>query len=608
VVKLREGGHERGGALRVGVRAASLAIYLAGVLAPGGAVAATGDLTQKPGAAGCVSAVGLCLPGAALDGAASVTVSPDGASVYVASQTSAAVTIFDRAADGTLTQKPGAAGCISEAGTAPCAKGDGLDAAASVTVSPDGASVYVASPLSGAVAIFDRAADGTLTQKLAPSRCISESGTPPCTGGDGLDGAFSVTVSSDGASVYVASLESSAVTVFDRAADGTLMQKPGAAGCISQSGIAPCAKGDGLNGATSVTVSPDGANVYVASLDGDAVAIFNRAADGTLTQKLAPSRCISESGTAPCAKGDGLDQPLLVTVSPDGANVYVASANSSAVTIFDRAADGTLTQKPGAAGCISEAGSAPCTKGDGLDAAASVTVSPDGASVYVASAEGDAVAIFDRAADGALAQKLGEAACISQTGSAPCTKGDGLDSAYSVTVSPDGTSAYVASHVSDAVAIFDREPIPPSLLAPAPDTIKPRLSALKLLPRRFKAARKGATISAAPPGAKVTYKLSENAKVRFRIERALPGRRVGKRCQKPRRSNRHHKRCTRFSTLRGSFARQSKAGRNSFHFSGRLRGRKLAPGRYRLRAVATDAAGNASRPRRTGFRVKAGHR
>jgi hypothetical protein len=33
------------------------------------------------------------------------------------------------------------------------------------------------------------------------------------------------------------------------------------------------------------------------------------------------------------------------------------------------------------------------------------------------------------------------------------------------------------------------------------------------------------------------------------------------------------------------------AGANSFHFSGRLSAKKLAKGRYRLQAVASNAAG-----------------
>ena len=70
--------------------------------------------------------------------------------------------VFDRAGDGTLTQKPGPAGCISDTGAGRCRDGTALDvlasdgASLSVAVSPDGKSVYVASRLSNAVAIFDR--------------------------------------------------------------------------------------------------------------------------------------------------------------------------------------------------------------------------------------------------------------------------------------------------------------------------------------------------------------------------------------------------------------------------------------------------------------------
>jgi DNA-binding beta-propeller fold protein YncE len=42
-----------------------------------------------------------------------------------------------------------------------------------------------------------------------------------------------------------------------------------------------------------------------------------------------------------------------------------------------------------------------------------------------------------------------------------CADGTGLIGATGVTVSPDGQNAYVASFDSDAVAVFDREPIPP---------------------------------------------------------------------------------------------------------------------------------------------------
>ena len=215
--------------------------------------------------------------------------------------------------------------------------GTALDAARSVTVSPDGKNAYVASGATGAVAVFDRGADGTLTQKPGAAACISDAGAAPCVDGSALGGAFEVTVSPDGKNAYVASLGSGAVAVFDRAADGTLTQKPGTAACVSDTGAGPCADGTGLDGALGVMVSPDGNNAYVASSGSDAVAVFARAADGTLTQMA--GRCVSDTGAGPCVDGTALDVASSVTVSPDGHSVYVASQLSSAVAVFARAAE-----------------------------------------------------------------------------------------------------------------------------------------------------------------------------------------------------------------------------------------------------------------------------
>lgn len=87
------------------------------------------------------------------------------------------------------------------------------------------------------------------------------------------------------------------------------------------------------------------------------------------------------------------------------------------------------------------------------------------------------------------------------------------------------------------------------------------------------------------------------------LERALKGRKKGKKCVAPNRRNRRARRCTRYRLLKGPIAHIAKPGLNSFRFTGRLRGRKLRPGRYRLVMVATDAAGNRSKPKRAPFRV-----
>src|ERR671914_382054 len=109
--------------MRRGARLAKtglLCVLVSGGLMAADAAATTGDLTQKPGVAGCWSALGVCSPGAAPAGARSVTVSPDGRSAYVASGSGGAVAVFDRGEDGTLTQKVGAAACVSDTGTGPC--------------------------------------------------------------------------------------------------------------------------------------------------------------------------------------------------------------------------------------------------------------------------------------------------------------------------------------------------------------------------------------------------------------------------------------------------------------------------------------------------------
>jgi hypothetical protein len=134
------------------------------------------------------------------------------------------------------------------------------------------------------------------------------------------------------------------------------------------------------------------------------------------------------------------------------------------------------------------------------------------------------------------------------------------------------------------------------------DTTDPQASALRLDPARFRAAARGSSI-AARTGATVSYRLSEPASVLFRVERRAAGRRVGKRCVKPNRSNRRRKRCTRWLRQRGSFTHSGQAGANSFRFTGRLRGRKLRPGRYRLVGLPTDLAGNSGAAIRATFRI-----
>ena len=107
-------------------------------------------------------------------------------------------------------------------------------------------------------------------------------------------------------------------------------------------------------------------------------------------------------------------------MSLDGQHVYVASRDSHAVTVFRREmTTGALTQLAGRAGCIAENGDGlTCAAGVGLREAVSLTLSLDGTNLYVASQVSNAVAVFARnRATGELTQLSGVAGCISENGS-----------------------------------------------------------------------------------------------------------------------------------------------------------------------------------------------
>ena len=144
--------------------------------------------------------------------------------------------------------------------------------------------------------------------------------------------------------------------------------------------------------------------------------------------------------------------------------------------------------------------------------------------------------------------------------------------------------------------------------SPPPPVVKLKpvagvISALALSPSTFAAALRGATISAKKKyGTKISYRDSQAATTTFTVLRPLAGRTQGRSCKKPSQKNRHGKRCSYYTAL-GSFTHADGAGANSVHFSGRLHGRRLPRGSYRLQAVARDAAGNGPAVFR-GFKIK----
>jgi DNA-binding beta-propeller fold protein YncE len=462
-------------------RRQAAALSLAGLLffvVTAAALAATGDITQPAGAAGCVSETGAgnCADGHALNGANGVAVSGDAKNVYATSYVGNAVVRLNRnTTTGAISQPAGSAGCVSQTGAGPCADGHALDSPFDVAVSPGGKSVYVASSESDAVVRLNRnATTGAITQPAGIPGCVSNTEAEDCGLGHALDLPASVAVSPGGKNVYVASFLSKAVAILNRdTSTGAITQPTGTAGCVSETGSGPCADGRALGEPASVAVSSDGKSVYVASLS-NAVARFNRnTTTGALSQPAGTAGCVSEDGTGPCADGHALLSAFGVAVK--GNSVYVTSQSWSAVARLNRnTTTGAISQPPGTDGCVSETGAGGCTDGHAFGNPLGVTVSPDGKSVYVASytapfgGPGGAVVRLNRnTTTGAIAQPAGTAGCVNEDGTGPCADGHALLAPADVAVSPDAKSVYVASPGSSAVVRLNRGTITGAIAQPA---------------------------------------------------------------------------------------------------------------------------------------------
>lgn len=113
-----------------------------------------------------------------------------------------------------------------------------------------------------------------------------------------------------------------------------------------------------------------------------------------------------------------------------------------------------------------------------------------------------------------------------------------------------------------------------------------RLTGLTLKPARFRAAARGASFGSGVGGTRVTARTTAKpASLRFRVERRSGTRWVA----------------------RGAWMRVKPASAQTttirVRFSGRVAGRKLAAGAYRLRAVAADRAGRLSAARTARFTI-----
>ena len=362
-----------------------------------------------------------------LNGAAGVAVSADGRNVYATGELDDSLVVFDRdSASGALTLLETEQNAPDGfAGLQPLWR---LKGAHGVAVSPDGAQVYVTSKVGDSLTVYDRdPATGALTFVQAKHDSVG--------GVNGLDGAEGIAVSPDGAHIYVAGRNDNAIAVFahDTATGGLTFVE------MDRDGFAGVA---GVAGAKGVAISPDGAHVYSAGSLDNAVTVFARDAQ---SGKLAFIEVEQEGVNGVI----GLTRARALTVSPDGLNVYVASFNDNAVAVFRRdPGTGSLTffelQKNGISGVT------------GLTGARGVAVSPDGSYVYAVGNVDDALVVFNRNPETGVLTFV-------QLLEDSVDGINGLNGADAVAVSPDGTHVYVTGLVDDGLAVFSRDPATGSL-------------------------------------------------------------------------------------------------------------------------------------------------
>jgi DNA-binding beta-propeller fold protein YncE len=383
---------------------------LAAKRGPGGCLSRDGtpggERTRRLHAKSAFGRVRSCATGRGLFGVTDVALSPDGRNAYVGSVEGLA--ILDRDGRGALTQKRGPEGCLTRTGSTrgsatgrgTCGRARGLYGVSSVTVSPDGRTVYVTSV---DVLAFQRdARTGALTQIPGRAGCVAATrvgeGGRDCVADPAVEGATSLVLSPDGRHAYAASGTDAgaagavAILARDRAT-GALTPVPGRRGCVSAA--AGCAHARDLRGAAAVATSPDGANAYVVSFLGCAIAVFDRdAKSGTLVQKRGDAGSATRHGDRGACENRGAGQVSgfvggAVALSPDGRTVVVTAR--AGVAMYARAPGGALRYR----GCVSDDGEGSCEDVKALNVPIAPVVSPDGRDLYVAAFGGDAIAAFD---------------------------------------------------------------------------------------------------------------------------------------------------------------------------------------------------------------------
>jgi hypothetical protein len=450
-----------------------LALTVVCALFPASAGAATGGgLKQLVGTKGCIvdetSTPSGCEHARAMQGTGDVVVTPDGRNVYVSATSKDAIVAFDRnPATGELTQKTGITGCYTTNSTVATSDSCNLLAPpdnlalttpTALAASPDGLNLYVVTN-SGRLTSFNRAADGS----LAYNDTSNYSGT-----GATLS---AVTVSPDGASVYIGGTGAGGAVGWYRRST-----TPGPTLGDIGSGFAQCFGGvcsteQNFGAATTaLAVTPDGKELVIGLSTNTVVLGWDRDTSvggnlGRLTPSSTPSRCVSDSDlSGTCQVRAGMNAVQSLALADNGATVHVGSQYGLA-TIGRNTSTNALT--PDTAGnCFAYPSStfSGCTAMPGTDCcttfypARDLVATPDGRNLYLGTEPASAGIFGFTRSGGNVTIKPAPLGCTNTPGSEGCTTFRQGNRTQALAASNDNRNLYAVGNNRLFTFALDRPP------------------------------------------------------------------------------------------------------------------------------------------------------
>jgi sugar lactone lactonase YvrE len=399
-----------------------------------------------------------------------MVISPNGRQLYVPAETKQAIVVFNRdTATGALTQKSGANGCITSSPSVAAADNCATAASGQLTgvkglaISPDGKDLYSVNN-QGRLLSFDLDDEGNLTYRNESNFCgcdlravaVSPDGFSIYAGGPGT-AAPGFSTNYDGiVGIYNRDQTNGAIGAFRGFFTGS-----------TYGTVVPA-----MSAVASLQVTPDNKQLIVTNGENLSccdwtVLAFDRTtsggSQGLLTAPNSASRCVSGTSVGNCQTRAGQSYPQGTAITDGGRTIQVASYET--VSTITRDPDSGNISPNASGNCFSYSASiSGCNQAtpqfNDFGNMRGIAVTPDGADLYVASqASNGGLWGFSRGGDGSLSQKPRPFGCSTISGSPGCSTLRGGVPTRTMVAAPGSRNVYAGGGNRLFSFVLDRAPV-----------------------------------------------------------------------------------------------------------------------------------------------------